>query len=303
MSKVSLSDRKRLHELNSDNLQANEKKDALLAIKLAEMNQEAVQSGQLLYLTFDEVKPDSNQPRKSFKNIDSLSKSIKENGIIQPVIVKPKNEDGIYTLIAGERRYRAAIKAELTHLPCVVRAKDDIDTLIIQLLENDQREKVSPFEEADALVELINTKNMKKQDVAKALGRDSAWVSMRMKLKDASESIRLLSDDDVIDDVRTLYELKKFEDELPAASVDFIQKIRQSKIRGSYREAIMRARDNWRKKRLGINPIEYKDVRNIFFEDGKIMIYVEGQNSVIKLNLNTGQIKSLSESLNKSQFK
>jgi ParB family chromosome partitioning protein len=297
MEKVSLSNRKRLHELNSSNIQTDEKKDELLAMKLSEINQSAAKTGNLLNLSFEEVKPDPKQPRKSFRNIESLAKSIKENGVIQPVIVRAQNEDGVYTLIAGERRYRAAIKAGLTHLPCVVREKDDIDTIIIQLLENDQREKVSPFEEADALIELINHKKMKKQDVAKALGRDSSWVSMRMKLKDASEGIRLLSEDDVIDDVRTLYELKKFEDELPKASLDFIQKVRQSKIRGSYREAIMRARENWRKKRLGITPNEYKNVRNISFEEGKMIIHVEGQNNAIKLNLSDDQVKSLIEHL------
>ncbi|MCF6765368.1 ParB/RepB/Spo0J family partition protein [Thiotrichales bacterium 19S3-7] len=261
MSKGLLSNRKRLSDLGVVNTQADLKKDELLAMKLNELNTEAQTGGSLLELSLTQVKPDPNQPRKVFKNIDSLAASIREKGVLQPIIVR-RNENGEYTLIAGERRYRAAKMAQLSTIPAIVREEKDSDVLIIQLLENDQREKVSPFEEADAIYELIKHKQMKKSQIAKSLGRDLSWVSMRLKLNEGSASLRRLSDDGIIDDVRTLYELKKFEDETPELARDFVRKIRESRIRGSFRQAISRARSGARKQQ-GIT------------DQSKVMIEVE----------------------------
>ena len=86
--------------------------------------------------------------------------------------------------------------------------ESDANIVLLQLLENDQREGVSPFEEADALRDLIENKDVKKSDIAKVLGRDNSWISMRLKIADADENIRELSDKGIIEDVRTLYEAK-----------------------------------------------------------------------------------------------
>ncbi|MDE4992373.1 KorB domain-containing protein, partial [Francisella tularensis] len=86
--------------------------------------------------------------------------------------------------------------------------ESDANIVLLQLLENDQRENVSPFEEADSLRDLIENKNVKKSDISKILGRDNSWISMRLKIADANADIRELSNRGIIDDFRTLYELK-----------------------------------------------------------------------------------------------
>ncbi|GAB4222149.1 MAG: KorB domain-containing protein [Francisella sp.] len=269
--KVSLLNRK-VNRKPNDNI-TQEKKDILLAMQLQELSEQASKVGQLFELPLDIVKPDANQPRKIFKNIDSLAESIKENGVIQPIIVTTKKSDGFHYIIAGERRYLASKKAGLKTIPCIVRQEEsDANILLLQLLENDQRENVSPFEEADALKDLIENKGLKKTDVAKALGRDNSWISMRLKIADASDNIRELSNKGIIDDVRTLYELKKFSDEIPEGAQDFIEKILKNKISGSYRSAIIRYRDRWKNKYEDLNSkkIDVITIKDIY-KDGKFL--------------------------------
>ncbi|ASG68617.1 chromosome partitioning protein ParB [Francisella halioticida] len=245
--KVSLMNRK-VNQKVHDTV-GQEKKDILRAMQLQELNEQTSKVGQLLELSLSIVQPDKDQPRKTFKNIDSLAKSIKENGVIQPIIVTTKKDDGLHYIIAGERRYLASQKSGLTTIPCVVRQEEtDASIVLLQLLENDQRESVSPFEEADALKDLIDNKKMKKSDIAKVLGRDNSWISMRLKISNSDENIRELSRKGIIEDVRTLYELKKFAEEIPQGAQEFVKKALEHKISGSYRTAITRYRGNWKRK-------------------------------------------------------
>jgi ParB family chromosome partitioning protein len=245
--KISLANRKVNKPIN-DTI-GEEKKDILRAMQLQELNEQASKVGKLYELALSIVIPDINQPRKTFKNINSLADSIKENGVIQPIIVTSKKVDGIHHIIAGERRYLASKQIGLTTIPCIVREEEtDASILLLQLLENDQREDVSPFEEADALRQLIDNMNVKKADIAKVLGRDASWISMRLKIADAKPNIRDLADKGVIEDVRTLYELKKFSEEMPDGADEFVTKALDNKISGSFRAAITRYRDSWKRK-------------------------------------------------------
>ena len=245
--KISLANRKVNKPINDT--VGEEKKDILRAMQLQELNEQASKVGKLYELALSIVTPDVNQPRKSFKNIDSLADSIKENGVIQPIIVTSKKAGGTHHIIAGERRYLASKQAGLTTIPCIVRDEEtDAGILLLQLLENDQREGVSPFEEADALRQLIDNMNVKKAEIAKVLGRDASWISMRLKIADAKPNIRDLADKGVIEDVRTLYELKKFSEEMPEGADEFVSKALDNKISGSFRSAITRYRDSWKRK-------------------------------------------------------
>ena len=299
MVKASLSNRKRTHQLGTEASQTDSKKEALLAMKLSEVNEQAKSQGELIHLPLDHIRPDPNQPRKAFRNIEALADSIKANGVIQPVIVTGPDDQGVYTLVAGERRYRAAVSAGLDKLPCIRRTPGDTDALIIQLLENDQREKVSPFEEADALSALIHHKKLSKQEVARSLGRDNAWVSMRLKLKQASAAVRTLGESEAIDDVRTLYELQKFEDEMPEPAREFMNKIRRQRISGSYRTAIARAREHSRRRdsKEDHSPRQ-QQARAIHYEAGTLMIEMAGQSRPLHVRLTPEQVKVLREAMN-----
>ncbi|MFZ9036325.1 MAG: ParB/RepB/Spo0J family partition protein [Francisellaceae bacterium] len=262
MTKISLANRKRIHELNKDADNITEKKEALLAMQLKELSDEAKAGGTLVDLPLNCLLADPNQPRKRFVNIEALAKSIAANGVIQPIIVTPQKTDGFHHIIAGERRFRASLKAGLSSIPAIIRNESDIRILILQLLENDQRESISPFEEADALFELINNRRVKKSDVAKSLGRDNSWISVRLKLAKASTAVRSLALDALIEDARTLYEIQKFEEELPEAATLFIHKIKAGKISGSYRLAVTRARESWKKNQSdhAQNTVEIIDI-------------------------------------------
>lgn len=241
--KISLIGRKRLSEL-SGNLDevAEAKKDELLALKLQEIGNEAKIAGTLQTLPMHLLAPDVNQPRKAFRYIDTLAASIREKGIIQPIIVRPKNSQGHYTIIAGERRYRAAKLAGLNSVPCIVRDENDANIVILQLLENSQRDDVSPLEESDALAKLIEDMKISKFQVAKELGRDPAWISIRVGLQQASADIKALVNDGIIEDVRTLHELRMLETESPVSAQQLINRIRNKQVSGSYRQVIAEAR-------------------------------------------------------------
>ena len=271
--KVSLANRKRIHELGSQEGNAESKKDELLALKLKQLNERAHQAGTFKEISLTQLLADPNQPRKVFKNIDMLAQSIAQKGIIQPIIVTPKKADGFYHIIAGERRFRAAKQLGLVSVHCILRDEADNEILIIQLLENEQREKVSPFEEADALTELVLKRKVNKAEVAESLGREPSWISMRLKLAKSSMAIRSLCDDGFVEDVRTLYELKKLEDELPQVANQFVQKVREKKIHGAYRQAIKRAKEVWYKKQEQLDitkndSIEISEILNL--DDGLI---------------------------------
>ena len=106
---------------------------------------------ELAHVAVDQIHPNPNQPRKRFESegVTGLAESIKAQGLIQPVVLRPRLEGG-YELIAGERRWRAAREAGIATVPAVVREADDRDTLLLGLVENVAREDLSPIEEARA---------------------------------------------------------------------------------------------------------------------------------------------------------
>jgi ParB family transcriptional regulator, chromosome partitioning protein len=130
----------------------------------------------------EEIYPNPFQPRKQLKDatIEQLAESIKENGIIQPLIVR--NTEKGYELIAGERRWRAAQKAGLTEVPVVVRDTVPSSQLALALIENLQRKDLNPLEEAEAYLRLIQEFGLSQEEVGKKVGRDRSSVSNVLRL-------------------------------------------------------------------------------------------------------------------------
>ena len=128
------------------------------------------------------VRPCPFQPRKDFtaEALQELADSIKEQGIIQPLIVREK--DGGFELIAGERRWRAAQLAKLSEVPVIVREADDRAVLELALIENLQRENLNPLEEAQGYAELIGTFALRQEDVAVKVGKSRAVVANALRL-------------------------------------------------------------------------------------------------------------------------
>jgi ParB family transcriptional regulator, chromosome partitioning protein len=145
---------------------------------------------ELAHLAVDQIHPNTKQPRKRFDGeaVSGLAESIKAQGLIQPVVVRPRLEGG-YELIAGERRWRAAREARLATVPAVVRDADDRDSLLLALVENVAREDLSPVEEARAYAVLLDEFNLSLGEVAEQVGKSKPTVSNRIRLLELPEDV------------------------------------------------------------------------------------------------------------------
>lgn len=138
-----------------------------------------------------EIAPNSHQPRKHFSHqeLEELVLSIKEHGILQPILVRER-ADGGYELIAGERRLRAAVIAGLATVPALVRAATDQQKLEIALIENIQREDLNPLEEAFAFARLVEEFGMTQQAVADKVGKSRPAVANTIRLLELPDPIK-----------------------------------------------------------------------------------------------------------------
>ncbi len=145
---------------------------------------------QLAELPIDAIHPNPRQPRRRFEPeaTAGLASSLREQGLLQPIVVRPRPEGG-YELIAGERRWRAAREAGIESLPALVREADDRDTLLLALVENVAREQLSPVEEARAYASLIDEFELSLGDVASRVGRSKPAVSNRLRLLELPEEV------------------------------------------------------------------------------------------------------------------
>ncbi|HUZ81000.1 MAG TPA: ParB/RepB/Spo0J family partition protein [Gaiellaceae bacterium] len=145
---------------------------------------------ELAHVAVDQIHPNPRQPRKRFESeaVSGLAESIKAQGLIQPVVLRPRLEGG-YELIAGERRWRAAREAGIATVPAVVREADDRDTLLLGLVENVAREDLSPIEEARAYAVLIDEFGLSLGEVADRVGRSKPTVSNRIRLLELPEDV------------------------------------------------------------------------------------------------------------------
>lgn len=136
------------------------------------------------------VEPNKNQPRHQFDNdkIEELAESIKEHGVIQPIIVV-RNDDR-YKIVAGERRWRAAKKAGLKEIPAVIRNYSEFEIAQIALIENLQRENLNPIEEALGYQTLMNKFSMTQEDVSDKIGKSRSAIANAVRLLSLDEPIR-----------------------------------------------------------------------------------------------------------------
>ena len=136
-------------------------------------------------LLLSEIVPNKYQPRKNFdeENLDELTKSIKERGVIQPIIVrKSKSESSKFEIIAGERRWLAARKAGLHDIPVVVTEADDLKSLEFAIVENVQRHDLNPLEEAQGYQRLINEFSYDQEKVSKFIGKSRSYITNSLRL-------------------------------------------------------------------------------------------------------------------------
>ncbi|NLT71601.1 MAG: ParB/RepB/Spo0J family partition protein [Verrucomicrobiaceae bacterium] len=146
----------------------------------------------ILRVALDQVVPSPLQPRKRFhdEHLNELVESIREHGLIQPLVVRSVN--GRYELIAGERRWRASTMLKLPEVPVILREASDRDVLEMALIENLQREDLDPLEEAEAYARLSREFGLKQEEIAQRVGKNRATVSNVMRLLDLDAEVQTL---------------------------------------------------------------------------------------------------------------
>jgi ParB family chromosome partitioning protein len=141
-------------------------------------------------IPIDKIRPNPDQPRKQIGDVRELADSIREKGVLEPLLVRYVPREDMYYIISGERRYHASQSAGLRELPCIEKIADDAETLELALIENLQRKDLTPFEEADGLQRLADQFEYTHDDIAKKIGRARSSVTETMSLRVIPDAVR-----------------------------------------------------------------------------------------------------------------
>ena len=152
-------------------------------------------NNEVVTLKISQIEPNRNQPRRSFDEdaLEELSQSIKEHGVLQPILVRPQIYGG-YQIVAGERRYRASRMAGLTEIPAIIKELSDSETMQIALIENLQRRDLSDLEEAKGYQTLMDEYGFSQEDVARTVGKSRSAVANTLRLLGLPDDVKELLD-------------------------------------------------------------------------------------------------------------
>jgi len=167
----------------------NNKKIAPAKAEPKKADEEVVSGDSVQYLKITDIKPNSAQPRKLFneEQLEELANSIKEHGVIQPIIVRKAGKG--FELVAGERRWRAARKAGLKEIPALVRELDDRQNAFFALIENMQRADLNIVEEAEGIQEIIEKYQLTQDEAAKVIGKSRSYVTNALRIIKLPQSV------------------------------------------------------------------------------------------------------------------
>lgn len=174
---------------------------------------------ELVELGIDLLDPNENQPRQVFREdkIEELAASIRANGIIQPIVVRRNGER--FQIIAGERRWRAAQRAGLLRVPCVIKTIAEENVLEISLIENIQREDLNPIEEANAYSRLLEQLQVTQEEIARRVGKDRSSITNSLRLLKLPAEIQKMVEDEKLSmgHARALLALETSDEQTSAA--------------------------------------------------------------------------------------
>ncbi len=186
--------------------------DVLIKSRVVEPEQQA----EIVSLDMDALTPNLNQPRHHFDQeaLDELAASIKSQGLIQPILVRPLDEPGKYEIVAGERRWRACQRAGLHSIECIVRPMDEHESMAIALIENLQREDLNPMEEARALGRIKEHFEITQDALADKIGKSRPAVANSLRLLRLPDKVQGLLESGAISagHARALLSLEDAED-------------------------------------------------------------------------------------------
>ena len=196
-------------------------------------------------VAIDELDPNPNQPRQVMGELSELMASIAEKGIIEPIIVRQRG--GRFQIVAGERRYQAAVQVGLREIPIVIREVDDNEIIEIALIENIQRKDLTAFEEADALQSLATRCGYTHEDMARKLGKSRTSITESLSLTHMPEEVQNLCRLADITSKSLLLEVVRQGD--PQKMVALVERI--SRDGGVTREAVRRDKEAAAKPKAG----------------------------------------------------
>ena len=196
-------------------------------------------NNKLKNIDINKIQANVNQPRTVFNEtkIDELAASIKENGLIQPIVVRKNN--GVYQIIAGERRYRACRLLNMKQVPCIIEDYTDKQTQTLAIIENIQREDLSPLEEAKAYQALIKEYDYNQTELAEIVGKKQSTIANKLRLLKLSDDVQFSLNQKQITErhARAMLSLDEEKIEELAASIEengLIQPIVVRKVNGIY---------------------------------------------------------------------
>jgi ParB family chromosome partitioning protein len=143
-------------------------------------------------IAIDKIRPNPDQPRKALGELKELADSIRQKGVLEPLLVRRVPDGDTYIIISGERRYHAARAAGLTEVPCIEKTADEAETLELALVENLQRKDLNPFEEAAGLQRLAEQFNYTHEEISKRIGKSRATVTETLALNVIPSEVKQL---------------------------------------------------------------------------------------------------------------
>lgn len=216
-------------------------------------------------ISLESIAPNQQQPRKHFDEaaLTELSDSIARYGILQPLIVVPQGDGTTYTIVAGERRWRAAKQAGLKSVPCIVRQREELEQLEVSLIENVQRVDLTPIEQAVSIERLHREFNMTYQEVAKRLGKAKTTVNNIVRLLGLPKAAREALDNQRISEgharaILALKDMPQQQEELLTSILQHDWSVRQAE---QYVSAIKQGKQTKQaRQRTGIETIATKQL-------------------------------------------
>ena len=143
-------------------------------------------------IPIEQLQPNAEQPRKDVGDLRGLTDSVREKGVLEPLLVRYLTESGKYMIISGERRYHAARAAGLLELPCIEKDADDAESLELALIENLQRKDLTPFEEADGVQALADRFNLTHEEIARKIAKSRSSITEVLSLRTIPDPIKAL---------------------------------------------------------------------------------------------------------------
>lgn len=219
----------------------------------------------VIEVDINKIEPGVGQPRKNFdrEKIEALAESIKEHGIIQPLIVTKEND--LYYIIAGERRWRAARVAGIKKVPIIEREASTKEVVELALIENIQREDLNPVEEAEAYNKLIKDYSMTQEQVATIVGKSRPAVANMLRLLNLSKEVRnmLISGEISVGQARPLLAIEKAKEQNEVAKYVVKAELNARQIEQYVKKYLNKKEKNVEKEKINVDAVNKQEIKYV----------------------------------------